>query len=191
MKKLQTDIKRGRKYFFATLLLYTFSSCDSEEMMQQIEDSPNLININTIEQLDAIRYDLDGDGKVRGDNKEAYIDAFGTPSCESSCKGYELRVSLNFSGSKWAEGATGDEAVAKGWNPIGAVDGESNQFTATFEGNSYTISNLYVNRPGFLGLFGRLGSSGRIYNLGVREVNINSSSNSNAYSVASALVGVK
>ncbi|HOR47356.1 MAG TPA: hypothetical protein PK717_06565, partial [Caldisericia bacterium] len=48
----------------------------------------------------------------------------------------------------------------KGWEPIGETDGDgyadSEYFSGSFNGNGYTISNLYVNRPekGRTGLFG-------------------------------------
>jgi len=48
----------------------------------------------------------------------------------------------------------------KGWEPIGETDGDgyadSAYFSGSFNGNGYTISNLYVNRPekGRTGLFG-------------------------------------
>lgn len=48
----------------------------------------------------------------------------------------------------------------KGWEPIGETDGDGYAdkapFSGSFNGNGYTISNLYVNRPGKgrTGLFG-------------------------------------
>ena len=46
-------------------------------------------------------------------------------------------------------------------------------FSATFEGNGYTISNLMIDRSGEnnIGLFG--GARGKIANLGLRNVDIN------------------
>ena len=45
----------------------------------------------------------------------------------------------------------------------------SGRFTATFEGNNYTISNLYINRSstGNVGLFRTLGTGGNVRNLGI------------------------
>lgn len=44
-------------------------------------------------------------------------------------------------------------STGEGWTPIGTV---SNGFIATFDGNGYTISNLFINRPNtnYQGLFG-------------------------------------
>ena len=47
-------------------------------------------------------------------------------------------------------------------------------YYATFEGNGYTISNLYINRPeeDSIGFFRRLGDDGTIRNLGLLDVDI-------------------
>ncbi len=51
-----------------------------------------------------------------------------------------------------------------GWEPIGTG---SNPFTGSFDGNGYTIRNLYINRPSSYpaGLFGRI--SGNIRRVGI------------------------
>ena len=134
----------------------------------QPPDNPDLINITTVDQLNAIRWDLDGDGTVDANrNATEYSTAFGTPSCAGSCTGYELRNDLDFTGSKWAQGGS----VAAGWKPIG---NQSDGFEATLEGNGYTISNFYINRPSEIdaGLFNRIGTGafggeGKIANLGL------------------------
>ena len=53
-----------------------------------------------------------------------------------------------------------------GWNPIGNLNG------STFDGNGYTVSGLYINRPNTnrQGLFNN--GDGEIYNLGVTDPNI-------------------
>ena len=63
-----------------------------------------------------------------------------------------------------------DETCA-GWTPIGS---DTNNFTGTFDGNGFRITNLYINRPttDYVGLFGNIsGASAVIRNLGV-EVQI-------------------
>ena len=96
---------------------------------QAQDDDPNLINITTLEQLDAMRYDLNGNGLVDPDDYisdppetgeqaafetayVAYVPVFGVPSCvsvrKSSCKGYELMANLDFAGTKWAEDCISD-----------------------------------------------------------------------------------
>jgi len=54
---------------------------------------------------------------------------------------------------------------SKGWLPIGYDPdntGGTNRFRGTFDGQTYTISNLYINRPdeNNIGLFGHAGESG-------------------------------
>ena len=52
------------------------------------------------------------------------------------------------------------------WTPIG---NDSNIYTGTFDGANYTISGLYFNDSNtrFVGLFGYIGSGGRVSNVGV------------------------
>ena len=147
---------------------------------------PNLIDVSTLEQLDAIRYDLDGDGVADETTDEmAYNAAFGTVSCPDGCEGYELTANLDFSGSKWAsdctsscldeDGNTTSNTPTVGWEPIGynneplSFDANMNKpFVATFDGNDHTISNLYINRPNttHVGLFGHVYGA-TVRNLGI------------------------
>ena len=146
-------------------------------------DDDGLIDITTLEQLDAIRYDLDGDGAVAVADEAAYAVAFpsasvtyaaiscGDGTAITACSGYELMNNLDFKNgstdpaifSIWAEGSTISGALSEGWQPIGG------DYTATFEGNNYTISNLYIDRSstGHVGLFRILGTGGNVRNLGI------------------------
>ena len=134
------------------------------------DDDPALIDITTLEQLDAIRYDLDGDGWPSSAGETAWKAAFtslssatvddddGTRDPSSTYMGYELMESLDFddesgSPSKWSANcssgcltATDTEdgtSATVGWLPIGD---NTDSFNAVFEGNGHTISNLYINR---------------------------------------------
>ena len=156
------------------------------------ENDNGLIEVSSLEQLDAIHYDLDGDGIPSGTDLEqtAYRTAFGVSgaatvvSCTGGCVGYELMNNLDFEDadgdgtaddkSIWAEGASGagvSGAVAEGWAPIGYWNSFTDRayYTATFDGRGRTISNLYINRPstGYVGLFGVLGRGGNLRNLGI------------------------
>ena len=151
------------------------------------ENDNGLIEVSSLEQLDAIHYDLDGDGIPSGTDLEqtAYRTAFGlsgvatAASCTGGCKGYELMNNLDFEDANgdgtaddksiWAEGATAagvSGVVAEGWAPLGYFD---NTYTATFDGRGHTISNLYIDRPstGNVGLFGALGTGSNVRNLGI------------------------
>jgi type II secretion system protein G len=57
------------------------------------------------------------------------------------------------------------------WAPIGDM---ASQFTGTFDGNNYVISNLTINSsPVFKGLFGCISETSEITNLGLENANIN------------------
>ena len=124
------------------------------------EDDDGLIDIDSLEKLNAMRYQLDGTGyRV---SEDAFKVAIGCP--DNKCKGYELRENLDFNDkSEWTTGA--------GWQPIG---GELYRFNSIFEGNNHTISNLIVNRPrsSNLGLFGGAGVDAEISNIGLLNVDI-------------------
>ena len=134
-------------------------------------DDDGLIEVSDLEQLNAIRWDLDGDGQPIAANKSEWEAVFGTGSIADnddaahnggSIVGYKLANNLNFSGTKWMNGGSAED----GWNPIGS---DINQFTATFEGNDKTISNLYIDDSDrdYAGLFGYLGTRGEIRNLSI------------------------
>ena len=78
-----------------------------------------LIEVSTLEQLNAIRYDLDGDGTPTVAGMAEYTTAFGTVTCMGGCTGYELMSNLDFATSRWGEGASGGDAVGGGWESIG------------------------------------------------------------------------
>ena len=159
-------------------------------------DSDGLIDVTTLGQLHAIHFDLNGDGMVDASasmaDSIAYEDAFGLTRkgsihCVASCVGYELTSNLDFddvggSPSIWSENCTdgacqtatavdGDNADKVGWEPIGYYTSPTDRayYTATFEGNDHTISNLYINRPStsYVGLFGALGLGSNVRNLGI------------------------
>ncbi len=140
-------------------------------------DSDGLIDISTLAQLNAIRWDVDGDGTVDdAGNAVAYASAFPYPAagmgCAGTCVGYELISSLSFD-------ETGDGRITaadggywnggKGWIPIGS-------FNAIFRGNGHTIDNLYVNNRDEAGLFSSLSADGVITGLGVVNAGVSGSS---------------
>ena len=73
-------------------------------------DNDGLIAVASPAQLNAIRWDLDGDGAADDTaNQASYAAAFpnaaagmGCPS--NRCTGYELTANLDFSGTGWASG---------------------------------------------------------------------------------------
>ena len=61
----------------------------------------------------------------------------------------------------------------EGWTPIGNPNASTNAFKATFDGNGYTISNLYINRPSadYQGLFG-YGDGAKLSNIALENVDV-------------------
>ena len=133
------------------------------------DDDDGLIEVDSLTQLDAIRYDLDGDGSPT--NSTAYAAAFANAAtgmgCPSTgCTGYELTTDLDFDTN--GDGRTdiaGDTYWngGSGWEPIGDFDVNvifPQGLGATFDGGNHAISNLYINRPGtaYTGLFGHVDS---------------------------------
>ena len=173
-------------------------------------DDDQLIEVHNLAQLDAIRWDLDGDGDVTGQSstdQTAYRRAFPgisgmgckavdhdnntTTPMQPVCIGYELNNDLDFdtngNGATYTVTSTGavigDSGDAyynagQGWAPLGDRD---NRFSAIFDGNGNTISNLFINRVNNGGgLFGGIGQcdaggvncQGEVKNLGLLNVKV-------------------
>ena len=134
---------------------------DSHTAQAASHDDPTLINITTAAQLNAVRYDNDGDGEAEtgdADGRTAYEEAFSlvlnASACpDGGCVGYELMADLDLAK---------DYGAPDGWTPIST-------FSGTFDGNGKTISNLFIDSTdsGDVGLFATLGSEGVIENLSV------------------------
>ena len=168
------------------------------------DDNDGLIEISSLAQLNAIRWDLDGDGvgdKLDSNNDGDYTDtgeydyttnyAGAFPNAEDNmgcneseatitsnntgnpaCSGYELAANLDFntnSSAKSAANPTGADSgdtywnSGNGWDPIGGTSGTA--YTGDFDGNTYTISNLFIDRNSgsYAGLFAKLdGASGKV-----------------------------
>ena len=155
-------------------------------------DDDGLIEVGTLAQLNAIRWDYDGDGVVTDDSgtsideAASYAAAFPSPAfgmgCpladhdsdpgtdpQPACTGYELTADLDFD-------ENGDDSrndtynTGSGWDPIGSF--ARGYFEATFDGNGHTISNLFISRSAtdYVGLFGE--TIGTLRNLGLEDVDV-------------------
>ena len=148
-------------------------------------DNDRLIEIDSLAKLNAVRWDLDGDGAASTGNETSYAAAFagtvateymGCPDADADaagdCAGYELTADLNFDTDGDGDVDADDPNSYASWIPIGKLPGDSNtdvrSYTTTFQGNGHTISNVRVNRPGdyYVGFFSRVGSGGRVTGLG-------------------------
>ena len=145
-------------------------------------DSDGLIDIMNLAQLNAIRWDPNGDGVA--DNStytSAYAAAFPSPAAgmgcldtdnnnePGPCAGYELAADLDFD-----TGDTGDRTDDEyhdggaGWLPI-------ETYSSVLDGNGRAIANLYINRASSesgVGLFSFLGGGGLVRDLGLTGVDV-------------------
>ena len=139
-------------------------------------DDNDLIEVSTLAQLDAIRYDSNGNGVVDDPSDwPSYFAAFTQATlrmgCSSVCIGYELTADLDFDtdSSGGANHADTYWNGGEGWEPIGP-----NAFQGIFDGNGRTIANLFIDRDteDDVGLFGEVGKFGLIRNLGLEAVDV-------------------
>ncbi len=129
------------------------------------EDSNGLIDISTLTELNAIRFNLNGTGQIL--TAGGVNDTSGCPT--GVCSGYELVNSLDFItfdasnnfNAFWNDGLL--------WQPIGT---DVIRFNTRFNGNSFSIKRLAINRPleDFVGLFGAISSNAVIENIRLNQV---------------------
>ena len=137
-------------------------------------DDDNLIDITNLDQLNAIRYDSNGDGVVSAGDASAYAVGYPDPQagmgCDTTCAGYELMGNLDFD-------TTGNDDVADApydnWTPIA-------NYASTFQGNGRTISNLTINNTSGssilqLGLFSSVSTNASISGVGLPNASVTSS----------------
>ena len=146
------------------------------------DDNDGLIDVRTLAQLNAIRWDLNGDGDVSATDAANYLLAFpnrdtnaatrmGCPS--GTCAGYELRADLDFDTDDDGDVDANDSPSFPNWNPIST---HTNKYTAEFKGNNRTISNLTITTHQShyrLGLFDTLSSTAVVTGVGMVDTNIN------------------
>ena len=148
------------------LLLAVAAPAGAQTNVDYDTDDDRLIEITSLNQLNAIRYDVNGDG-LRGtvsqsdwDNNYNTSTAFPNASsaqCPGGCEGYELDASLTFPSS----------GTYSNWTPIGG-DGSATRYAAVFDGRGHTLTNLTISSGvEHVGLFGRLAASAVIRDLGL------------------------
>ncbi|BDD08615.1 hypothetical protein FUAX_10470 [Fulvitalea axinellae] len=115
-----------------------------------------LIGISNVAQLNAMRYDLDGNGKVDdGANSSAYSEAFPNLSVSADCKGYKLVNNI----------------TVNNWVPVGSKEAP---FNAMLQGGGYVLSKINVNVSAVsdIGFFSVIGEKGIVQNLGLTVTGI-------------------
>ena len=152
-------------------------------------DNDQLIEVNNLAQLNALRWDLNTDGVVAAVDQDKYDAAFpgsvagmgcALGATAAACIGYELMSDLDFDTDGDGDVDAADSGglywnSGWGWDPIG-VD-YAIRFTGTFQGNGKTIANLYIHRTAdtrsfWVGLFGWVGTTGVIDGVKLRDANI-------------------
>ena len=125
-------------------------------------DDNGLIEVDSLQKLAAIYHDLDGNGES---SHADYASAFpmrdtnaatrmGCPG--GNCTGYELTADLTF------PAATGT------YNPFWPIGNNADNFNAVFDGQGHTVTGQTVPAAStHSGLFGVVGGSGVIRNVGV------------------------
>ena len=147
-------------------------------------DDDGLIDVSNLAQLDAMRYDLDGDGLAdKSANWSQYHMAFVEGSwnmgCPAGCTGYELTADLDFDTDGDGDVDSGDDYWngGAGWAPVGdAFD----SFTAIFDGDGHTVSNLFIELMAStvanpVGLFGVL-RDGVVRDVGLLDIDVSGGS---------------
>ena len=121
------------------------------------EDGDGLIEIRTAEQLNNIRYALDGSSY-----KTSATAAANTTGCPSSgCNGYELEDDISL--TAYESGI--------GWRRVGD---RTAGFFGIFEGNDHVIRNLTMLLPNTtaVGFFGALTAGAQVRNVRFEDVNV-------------------
>ena len=145
------------------------SDCDGDGEMDGADidaDGDGLIEIGTHEELNAIRYALNGSGSRSAESAALDTSGCGNNNDITSCAGYELVANISLA-------TYADDEGGKGWQPLGHdIDGATTgcqgaTFDGTFEGNGFMISDLNISRSGedCVGLFGHIAADSEIRNL--------------------------
>ena len=135
-------------------------------------DDDGLIEVCNLAQLNAIRFDNNGDANPERGTIHEYTSAYpgiisNGPGCPINCNGYELVTDLDLDTNGNGQADAGDRYWndGLGWAPMPIAN---LNYSAVFEGNGHTISNLYMDKPDNMsnvGLFAATGGGANIRNL--------------------------
>ena len=174
---------------------FAFSDPTPDNYRPDIDiDNDGLIEIYYLEDLDAVRYQLDGTGYRPTPLAEAITLGCGLDN-NGVCRGYELMRNLDFSNDSSYNSTTNkiiwqpnEGRSNPGWIPIGSTDATASTTTMIFDGNGYAVSDLYQNINAYSGLFGNIQSTQTspsvIYNVGLLDVDIQTQGGDNGGLVA-------
>ena len=155
-------------------------------------DNDNYIDISGHAQLNAVRYDLNGDGNPESGRtawRTAFPSAAADAGCAATCTGYELtgNIDIDTNGDGLHSSADAYWNSGAGWESIGTDNPRADNFQGDFKGNGYEVQNLFINRSTgtYQGLFGGISSTSRIESLGVTGASVSASSYVGALTAAS------
>ena len=143
-------------------------------------DDDGLIDVGTLAQLNAMRFDLDADGVVDepadwSRYHAGFVEGAAGMGCPDGCIGYELTADLDFDTDADGDIDSGDDYwnAGDGWTPVGNA---FNPFTATFDGNGHTVSTLFIEFTDSgsyypAGLFGLI-RDGVVRDVGLLDVDV-------------------
>ena len=202
----------------ATALLLLRAAPVEAQTVDYDTDDDGLIEVASLAQLDAIRYDMDGNGIARtsyqGTTK--YAAAFPNASTDAAvrmgcpvqtlngnqvsvCSGYELTADLDFDTDGDGDVDEDDDYwnSGAGWLPLGNL-GRNDRFEAIFEGNGHVIDNLFMditisrntNYRVPVGLVHTTSGTGVIRNLGLTNVDVTATPSSSGSSLADGFMNV-
>ena len=141
------------------------------------DDDDGLIDLYYLEDLDAIRHQPDGRGYKRSMSTDLLTLGCPLVGGEEHCRGYELRRNLDFTDANSYQSGTvnTDWTGTKGWSPMPSTG----DFSAVFDGNGYTISNLRINDDtrSNVGLFRSTSETTIIKNVGLLDVDVEGDTN--------------
>lgn len=133
-------------YYLTTMLLALNALTTFAEIHRADWDTDDdgLIEINDFEDLNAIRFFLDGSG-LHGETRLC----FSANEVDRSCNGFELTTDIDFdtNGDGMFSALDSSWNAGKGWVPIGEkgnLNAPKGQFNAIFNGNGFAIKNLQV-----------------------------------------------
>ncbi|MDE0470801.1 MAG: BACON domain-containing carbohydrate-binding protein, partial [Ekhidna sp.] len=160
---------------------------------QAVRQADGMIPVSTLEQLNAVRYDLNTDGqeddtgglKDMREAQLAYAAVFPNVIYEKDRHtGYMLTKDLDFKDAgSYASGAVNTAwTTGSGWRQIGFFRKVNDKapFKGTFDGAGHAIANLYMNKGNAFakqdaGLFAYV-QGGTIKDLGIKNVSVRAGS---------------
>jgi hypothetical protein len=132
-------------------------------------------DVDTVDDTDAIEttITMNDDYSITAnfvpDGAEPVYDWYDLDAVRNNLGGnYNLMSDFDFTTPGYDELASPTANGGEGWQPIGT-------FAGTFDGQGYKIRDLFISRPGemHVGLFGAVGETGVVENLGVVNSSVN------------------